>query len=99
MRGPAGAAVGGRRGGGGCRELLAEVAIREARAAADREREAHPRVQQERLRLAREFHDAVAHPMAAVNVQTGVPVAAFDQRPDAARGVGSGTGIQPGRPA
>ncbi|WP_439427672.1 histidine kinase dimerization/phosphoacceptor domain-containing protein [Micromonospora sp. LA-10] len=44
-----------------------------------------PEVQQERLRLAREFHDVVAHQIAAVNVQTGVAVAAFDQRPDAAR--------------
>ena len=69
----------------GRRELLAEFAVREAGAAADREREAHRRVQQERLRLAREFHDVVAHTVAAVNVQTGVAVAAFDQRPDAAR--------------
>ncbi len=69
----------------GRRELLAEYAAREARAAADREREAHRRVQQERLRIAREFHDVVAHTIAAVNVQTGVAVAAFDQRPDAAR--------------
>ncbi|MBB5113418.1 signal transduction histidine kinase [Micromonospora echinospora] len=69
----------------GRRELLAEFAVREARAAADREREAHRRVQQERLRLAREFHDVVAHTIAAVNVQTGVAVAAFDRRPDAAR--------------
>jgi signal transduction histidine kinase len=69
----------------GRRELLAEYAEREARAAADRERDAQQRVQQERLRIAREFHDVVAHTMAAVNVQMGVAVAAFDQRPETAR--------------
>jgi signal transduction histidine kinase len=66
----------------GRRELLAEHAAREARAAADRERQAQQRVQHERLRIAREFHDVVAHTMAAINVQMGVAVAAFDQHPD-----------------
>jgi signal transduction histidine kinase len=42
-------------------------------------------VQHERLRIAREFHDVVAHTMAAINVQMGVAVAAFDQHPDMAR--------------
>lgn len=69
----------------GRRELAAEYAARQARAVADREREARRRVQRERLRIAREFHDVVAHTMAAVNVQMGVAVAAFDQRPDTAR--------------
>jgi signal transduction histidine kinase len=69
----------------GRRELLAEHAAREARAAADRERQAQQRVQHERLRIAREFHDVVAHTMAAINVQMGVAVAAFDQHPDTAR--------------
>jgi signal transduction histidine kinase len=67
------------------RELLAEYAAREALAAADREREADRRVTQERLRIAREFHDVVAHTMAAVNVQMAVAVAAFSRRPEAAR--------------
>jgi signal transduction histidine kinase len=69
----------------GRRELLAEHTAREARVAADREHRAQQRVQQERLRIAREFHDVVAHTMAAVNVQMGVAVAAFDQDPDTAR--------------
>jgi signal transduction histidine kinase len=59
-------------------ELRREYADREARAVADR-------VQQERVRIAREVHDVVAHTMAAVNVQMGVAVTAFDQRPEAAR--------------
>jgi signal transduction histidine kinase len=66
-------------------ELLDEYTARQQRAAVDRDEEAHRRVQKERLRIAREFHDVVAHTMAAVNVQTAVAVAAFDQRPEAAR--------------
>jgi len=66
-------------------ELLAEYAARAARAEADREREARHRVEAERIRIAREFHDVVAHTMAAVNVQMGVAVAAFDTQPDTAR--------------
>jgi signal transduction histidine kinase len=69
----------------GRRELLAEYAAREERAAAERDREASRRVEQERLRIAHEVHDVVAHTMAAVNVQMGVAAAAFDQRPDMAR--------------
>jgi signal transduction histidine kinase len=67
------------------RELLGEYAARAARAEADREAEARRRVEEERLRIAREFHDVVAHTMAAVNVQMGVAVAAFDADPEAAR--------------
>lgn len=69
----------------GRRELLGEYAARVARAAADQEREAQRRMEQERLRIAREVHDVVAHTMAAVHVQMGVAVAAFDDRPDTAR--------------
>jgi signal transduction histidine kinase len=59
----------------GRRELLGEYAARAARAEADRELEARRRVEEERLRIAREFHDVVAHTMAAVNVHMGVAVA------------------------
>ncbi|HEY8526918.1 MAG TPA: histidine kinase [Acidimicrobiales bacterium] len=61
------------------RELL-------ARAEAERERETQRRVEAERVRIAQEFHDLVAHTMAAVNVHMGVAVAAFDAQPDKARG-------------
>lgn len=59
---------------------------RELVAHAERERshEAARRVEAERRRIAREFHDVVAHTMAAVNVQVGVAVAAFEKRPDVA---------------
>ncbi|HLL64378.1 MAG TPA: sensor histidine kinase [Micromonosporaceae bacterium] len=69
----------------GRRELREEYATRESRAAAEREQRVAQRIAHERLRITREFHDVVAHTMAAVNVQMGVAVAAFDQRPDAAR--------------
>lgn len=67
------------------RELRREYAEREAHAAHAREREARDRVRHERLRIAHEVHDVVAHTMAAVNVQMSVAVAAFDQQPAAAR--------------
>jgi signal transduction histidine kinase len=54
-------------------------------AEAEREREAQRRVEAERLRMAREFHDVVAHTMAAVNVQMAAAVAAFDADPETAR--------------
>jgi signal transduction histidine kinase len=38
-----------------------------------------------RARLARDVHDVVAHTMAAVNVQMGVALAAFDSHPETAR--------------
>jgi signal transduction histidine kinase len=69
----------------GRRELRRAYAARAARAEADRELEARRRVGEERLRIAREFHDVVAHTMAAVNVQMGVAVAAFEAHPEAAR--------------
>jgi len=54
-------------------------------AEAERDREAQRRVEAERARMAREFHDVVAHTMAAVNVQMAAAVAAFDTDPDTAR--------------
>jgi signal transduction histidine kinase len=69
----------------GRRELLAEYAARAELAEAEREREARRRVEEERLRIAREFHDVIAHTVTAMNVQTGVAIDAFDQRPEVAR--------------
>lgn len=76
----------------GQRALRREYAARQARAGAEREREARRRVQAERLRIAREFHDVVAHTMAGVSVQMGVAVAAFDTRPPPGGEGGAGTG-------
>jgi len=67
------------------RELLNEYARRAELAEIDRERESRRRVEEERLRIAREFHDVVAHTVTAMNVQAGVAIDAFDSRPDVAR--------------
>src|SRR5918992_821956 len=48
-----------------------EVRLRLQRADEDREREATRRVEQERLRIARDVHDVLAHTVAAINVQAG----------------------------
>lgn len=50
-----------------------------------REAETRRRVSEERLRIARDLHDGVAHSMAAINVQAGVAAHVMDRRPDQAR--------------
>ncbi|MFC9269731.1 sensor histidine kinase [Streptomyces zhihengii] len=69
----------------GRRELVRHYADRAARAEAEREREARRRVEQERLRIAREVHDVVAHTVSAMTVQAGLALDAFDARPEVAR--------------
>jgi signal transduction histidine kinase len=54
------------------RELLVSYQERAERAEATREQEAHRRVAAERLRIARELHDVVAHHLTLVNAQAGV---------------------------
>ncbi len=51
---------------------LAALVERADRAERTRESEAARRVAEERLRIARDLHDSLAHHMAVVNVQTGV---------------------------
>ncbi|MGP3984381.1 sensor histidine kinase [Streptomyces sp. KR80] len=62
-------------------------AIRERaeRAERTREEEARRRVTEERMRIARELHDVVAHHIALVNVQAGVAAHVMDSRPDQAK--------------
>ena len=50
-----------------------------------REEEARARVDEERLRIAREVHDTVAHAIAIINVQAGVTAYVLDKRPERAR--------------
>lgn len=50
-----------------------------------RDEEARRRVAEERLRIARDLHDGVAHAMAIINVQAGAAAHVLDRRPDAAR--------------
>jgi signal transduction histidine kinase len=68
------------------RRYIAAIHERAERAEATREEEALRRVELERLRIAREVHDVVAHAMVAINVQAGVAAHVIDRRPEAARG-------------
>ncbi|MFE1880925.1 sensor histidine kinase [Streptomyces diastatochromogenes] len=56
-----------------------------ARAPRTRELAARRRVAEERLRIARDLHDVVAHHIALVNVQAGVAAHVMDKRPDQAK--------------
>ncbi|MDI2130428.1 sensor histidine kinase [Yinghuangia seranimata] len=61
------------------RAYWAEVQARLARADHDREEEARRRVTAERMRIARELHDVVAHSIAMINIQAGVAAHVIDQ--------------------
>jgi signal transduction histidine kinase len=67
------------------RVLAAEAQERADRAEQTKEEEARRRVDAERLRIAREVHDTVAHSIAVINVQAGVTAHVLDKRPDQAR--------------
>jgi signal transduction histidine kinase len=51
-----------------------------------REEEARRRVAEERLRIARDLHDSVAHAMTAINVQAGAAAHVLSRRPQEADG-------------
>ncbi|MBL1087199.1 sensor histidine kinase [Streptomyces actinomycinicus] len=67
------------------RAVLQAVRDRAERAERTREEEARRRVAEERLRIARDLHDVVAHHIALVNVQAGVAAHVMDKRPDQAK--------------
>jgi signal transduction histidine kinase len=64
------------------REAIAAAEARARRAEETREEEARRAVAEERLHIARELHDVVAHRMAVVNVQAGVAEHLLHSRPD-----------------
>jgi signal transduction histidine kinase len=64
---------------------MAEVAEGLRRTEAEREREAERRVELERLRIARELHDVLAHTIAVIGVQAGVAAEALGDAPEQAR--------------
>jgi signal transduction histidine kinase len=69
--------------------LFAGIAIGNRRAYVDAlrdraERDASRQVDEERLRIARELHDVVAHTMATINVQASAAAALLRDRPDQA---------------
>ncbi|WP_371650620.1 MULTISPECIES: sensor histidine kinase [unclassified Streptomyces] len=74
--------------------VLAVVAIAEltrvrreqwARAGAERAAADRRRADEERLRIARELHDVLAHSISVINVQAGVGLALLDSDPEQAR--------------
>lgn len=67
------------------RELLASLVERAEIAEATREEEARRRVDEERLRIARDLHDLVAHALVAINVQAGVAAHVGDLDPETNR--------------
>jgi signal transduction histidine kinase len=67
------------------RVIAAEAERRAELAERTREEEARARVDAERLRIAREVHDTVAHAIAIINVQSGVTAHVLDKRPERAR--------------
>jgi len=69
----------------GRRETLAQLEGRALEAERTREEEARRRAGEERLRIARELHDVLAHHISVINVQAGVAVHLLDKQPDQAR--------------
>jgi signal transduction histidine kinase len=67
------------------RVIAAEALERARQTERTREEEARSRVGAERLRIAREVHDTVAHAIAIINVQAGVTAYLLDKRPERAR--------------
>ncbi|SDU77360.1 Signal transduction histidine kinase [Jiangella alkaliphila] len=68
------------------RRVIAADAVQRAEVAErTRDEEARRRVDAERLRIAREVHDTVAHAIAIINVQAGVTAHVLDKRPERAR--------------
>ena len=65
--------------------IAAEALERAELAERTREEQARARVDEERLRIAREVHDTVAHAIAIINVQSGVTAHVIDKRPERAR--------------
>ncbi len=66
-------------------DRLQAVQARAQRLEAEREERARRAVTEERLRIARELHDVVAHSMSVIAVQAGVAHHVIDSRPELAR--------------
>jgi signal transduction histidine kinase len=66
------------------RAYLLELEERALRAEHSREEEAQRRVMEERMRIAHELHDVIAHHIALMNVQSGVAAHVLRTQPDEA---------------
>ncbi|WP_426185164.1 sensor histidine kinase [Microbacterium sp. TWP3-1-2b2] len=67
------------------RAYIEQITQRAVQAEQTREAEASRRVAEDRLRIARDLHDAVAHQISVINLHAGVASRAIDEDPDAAR--------------
>lgn len=67
------------------RAYVAAITERAERAERTREAEARRRVSEERLRIARDLHDAVAHQIAVISLNAGVASSALDANPEKTR--------------
>lgn len=67
------------------RAFVDAVLERARRAEQTREAEAQRRVTEERLRIARDLHDAVAHQISVISLNAGVASSALETRPERAR--------------
>jgi signal transduction histidine kinase len=63
---------------------VAELRDRAERAEQARDEEARRRVNEERMRIARELHDVVSHTIGVISVQAGVAAHLLERRPDKA---------------
>lgn len=66
-------------------QYMGEVRERLLQAEADKEREAARQVTEERLRIARDLHDVMAHTITAITVQAGLAADVLDESPAEAR--------------
>jgi signal transduction histidine kinase len=66
-------------------EIARVSRARAAETARTREEEARRRASDERLRIARELHDVLAHNISLINVQAGVALHLIDEHPEQAR--------------
>lgn len=67
------------------REFVIAMTERAERAEQGREEEARRRVAEERVRIARDLHDVVAHQISVISLNAGVASSALDLRPERAR--------------
>ena len=64
------------------RELRRQSLLRAEQARLEHERDARDQVEQERLRIAREVHDVLAHSVSAISIQSVVGLEALPDEPD-----------------
>jgi signal transduction histidine kinase len=67
------------------RAYIVAIMERAERAERTREAEARRRVTEERLRIARDLHDAVAHQIAVISLNAGAATSAIDTKPQKAK--------------